>query len=92
MSILEDLYDGNIYPVEKPIKKDGEYQKINKQLTQHIDELLSLLNSEEKLLCEKIEDNFYKASYISEKERFIEGFRIGAQMMWEVMHFNSSNF
>jgi len=92
MSILEELYNGNINPSEKYIKNGSAYQKLNKQLTEQIYELMTLLNNEEKLLFEKIGDNISALNYISEKERFIEGFRIGVHMMWEIIHFKSANF
>lgn len=92
MSVLEDLYNGNINPSEKYIKNGSEYQMLNKQLMEAIDELMLLLNNEEKQRCEKIIDNILRLSCISEKEHFIEGLRIGAQMMWEIIHFKSENY
>ncbi len=92
MSILEELYNGNLNPVEKHIKNGSKYQKLNKQLTESIDELMLLLNNEEKQLCEKIIDNVLELGCISEKERFIEGFRMGAQFMWEIIFFKSENY
>ncbi len=92
MSALEELYNGNISPSEKFLKDGGEYKAINQKLTKYIDELMLHLNNEEKQLCEKIEDNIYKLSYISEKECFIEGFRLGAQIMWEILLYKSENY
>lgn len=92
MSILEELYNGNINPVEKYIKNGSEYQKLNKQLIEYIDELMLLLNNKEKQLCEKIINDILELGCIAEKEHFIEGFRMGAQMMWEIICFKSENY
>ncbi len=92
MSILEELYNGNINPLERYIKNGSEYQKLNNQLTECLDELMLLLDNRGKQLCEKIGDNIADLSCISEKECFIEGFCMGTQMMWEIMHFKSENF
>ena len=92
MSILEELYDGNIRPFERYIKSDSEYQKLSNQLSEHLNTFMTLLNDKEKQLYEKIEAGFSDLNYISEKECFIEGFRIGVQIMWEVIHFKSKNY
>lgn len=92
MSILEELYNGNIVPTEKYIKKGGEYQKINDELSEKIEKLMCTLNSKQKDLCEEIEDGFCRLSYISEKECFIDGFRLGAQIMREILEYKSKNY
>ncbi len=92
MAILEELYNGNIVPSEKFIKKGGEYQKVNDELSEKIEKLTCTLNSKEKDLCEEIGDGICKLSYISEKECFIEGFRLGAQIMREILEYKSENF
>lgn len=92
MSILEELYKGNVNPSDKYIKENSEYAEINKQLTKYIDELLPLLNDEEKQLCEKIADTASNLGYISEKERFVEGFCTGAQIVLELLNYKSENF
>lgn len=92
MTILEDLYYGNIQPWEKSIKKGSAYQKTDKQLSKYLDELMASLDQDQKTLCEKIADKICDLGDISEKERFMEGFCIGAQIMWEIVHFQSTNF
>lgn len=92
MSIIEELYHGNISPSQKYIKEGSELQKTNNKLIEHIEQLLPLLNEEEKRLYEKIEEAMFRLNEISEKERFFEGFCIGAQMVWEIVHFKSTNY
>lgn len=92
MSILEELYNGNVNPSGKYIRKGSEYQRINNQLTDDIEKLIGMLNEEERQLCKRIEDNLYKLGYITEKERFIEGFGIGVQLMCEILNYKSESF
>lgn len=92
MSILEELYHGNINPSELHIKKGSEYQKVSKQFAEKAEKLLVSLNKEEAALFESILDDHTSLSYISEKDRFAEGFRIGALLMWEIMNYESQNF
>lgn len=92
MTILEELYNGNIHPTEKHIKKGSTYQKINDQLAENLDKLMILLKDEEKCLFEKIEGDALQLGYISEKENFIDGSCLGAQMMLEIMSRKSEDF
>ncbi len=92
MSILKDFFNGNTIPCEKYIKRDGEYYELNKELTKNIDNLSSSLNSQEKDLFEKIENDAISICAICEEERYIEGFCAGAKMMLEIMNYKSENF
>lgn len=92
MSVLSDLFDGNINPSVKFIKNGGEYQKRNEQFITSVDELTALLDDKEKQLLETILDNSATLNCLSEKEYFVEGFCIGAKIMQEIMHFESLNF
>lgn len=88
MSILNELYNGNIKPAEKCVKKDSEYQKCNTELTENTKKLTALLNDTEKELYEQVLENMFNLSYISEKQNFIDGFCIGSQMMLEILRHN----
>ncbi len=92
MSMLKELYNGNINPVEKYIKKGGEYQKINKLLVEDIDKLILKLNADEKKLLEKIFDEMSSLNLISETESFVYGFCLGSQLILEILNYKSENF
>lgn len=53
MTILEELYNGNINPSSRFIKNDSEYQRVNHQLTEYLDKLMMSLDDDEKQLYEK---------------------------------------
>lgn len=91
MSILEDLYEGKIHPWDKQIYKDGEYRRIADRLADRMDELTVCLDERGKTLCDIIENDLSDLSTVSQRECFIEGVRLGAQIMWEIYHYESEN-
>lgn len=92
MSILKDLYYGNIEPSQRFIKKDSEYKKIQGEFVDCLEELNATLTEEQKRLRVQIEDKSLAMCCISEEERFIDGFCMGAKMMLEIINFKSSNY
>ena len=92
MSIIEELYNGNINPSEKFIKKGSEYANLTKQVSDCSVKLMSILNIEQKALLNESSDIMSNLCYINEKEAFTEGFCIGAKMMLDIMNFSSKNF
>ncbi len=92
MSILKDLYYGNIKPSERYVKKESEYHKETVKLSNDIDEFIKLLNNKENELFERIIDTIYAIKELSEEECFIKGFCTGAKMMLEISNYKSNNF
>lgn len=92
MSILEELYNGNIDPSEKYMKKGGAYQETHCILTEQIDALSATLNDSQKELLQKIEDTEAELRYLSEKSRFMEGFCLGAQLQNEILRWENSPY
>ena len=85
MSILEELWRGNVTPNERAIKPDSEYHN-----------LICAANAEEKRLMEylsadgrEVYDSLCKMrsdlAGMSEMDTFIVGFRMGARVMMEVL-------
>ena len=92
MNILEEFYYGNITPGDFHINKGSEYDVALKKLCSYTEELFPTLNKEQKRLFEKIELSATEMNGISEKERFIKGFRLGVQIISAVFLLDSSNF
>ncbi len=84
MTILENLYNGNINIVEKSIKKGSEYDRLTKLASELEDKLMESINGQEKELFESIFVTRFQQEDIMLTETFIEGFRLGAQIMLEV--------
>lgn len=85
MSILEELYNGNISPIERFIKDGSEYSKLFNSVNENEDRLFEHLSREQKALYESIAESKGMLEGISEKEIFIDGFRLGARIMLEIL-------
>ncbi|MFR9182382.1 MAG: DUF6809 family protein [Christensenellales bacterium] len=84
MNIIEELYYGNINPIEKEFKRDSSYAKFMKIFSENEHKLYSFFeeHKEEKELftamCSALLD-------FGERERFIEGFRLGARFLLDML-------
>ena len=92
MSILNELYNGNISPSEKFIKKNSEYYKLNGELIDKMSEFTAKLKSEEKARFEEIETYAIKLCAICEEEMYIDGFCTGVKLIQEITNYKSENF
>lgn len=86
-SILEQLYDGEIFPAEQYSPKEKEYRKIYREHYSHYEdfiEILSKLNPPlDKRFIEIMDEQMDEIPYYF-SEMFIDGFRLGAKVMAEV--------
>lgn len=89
MSIIEDLWYGNISPCERDIKRSSEYADVLERIVQLEADLHARLNDEEKEILEKFVNCTNEMCCISEREMFVQGFMLGAKLIIEVM--NSEN-
>lgn len=85
MSILKELYNGNICPCERSVRKGSEFHRLSQIISETESRLLTGLTAEQKALYEVIFENIYQQQDISETEIFAEGFRLGASTMLEVL-------
>jgi hypothetical protein len=89
MSIIEDLWYGNISPCERDIKRSSEYSDVLERIVQIEADLHARLNDEEKEILERFVNCTNEMCCISEREIFVQGFMLGAKLIIEVM--NSEN-
>ena len=85
MKIIEDLYYGHISPYEMSISAAPEYQKLKALADRNEDLLRQTLSDEQKELLEKLIESMTDISSISERDMFINGFRLGIKLMIDVM-------
>jgi len=85
MNILEDLWFGNISPWERPFKKDSAYAELLALVIRHQEDLNGRLNDEEKEIFEKYSECSNEMHDLTEREAFVKGFTIGAQIVIAVM-------
>lgn len=86
MDILEDLYYGNLFPHEKCAKFDDEMKELIGLLNRNEEKLIATLSDEQKEIVEKYKDCNREISEISERNAFLNGFRLGARSIIEVVN------
>ena len=74
MSILEEIWFGNVHPGELNMKKHSPYKELLALMIRHQDDLLSRLNDEEKEIFEKYADAASEMYSHTNREVFISGF------------------
>ncbi len=86
MYILEDLYYGNLFPHEKVSKLDDEMKELLGLLNRNEEKLIATLSDEQKETFEKYKDCNREISEICERNAFLNGFRLGARIIIEVVN------
>ena len=86
MNTLEDLYYGNIVPNEKCAKLDDEVKELLKLLNRNEEKLTATLTEVQKETFEKYKDCNREISEICEREIFLNGFRLGARIIIDVVN------
>lgn len=86
MNTLEDLYYGNLFPHEKCAKLDDEMKELIGLLNRNEEKLTATLSDEQKETFEKYKDCNREISEICERNAFLNGFRLGARIIIEVVN------
>ena len=83
MTTLEDFYFGNVNPSEYNQSK-GVKKKLS-EMAKLLDEFRSIINSEQqKEKLEQIENCQLSLIALSEKDAYIEGFKLGVKIATEI--------
>ena len=85
MSILEDLWHGRITPSQRFARRGSEYDKLAKQACVHLDRVWEELSEEGRQNYDKFTYLDSAMAYISECDCFVQGFRLGAKLILEVL-------
>ncbi|MGN0998617.1 MAG: DUF6809 family protein [Faecousia sp.] len=81
MSILEELWYGNVYPSEQTIGKDSEYTQALHKVVDEKEHLITSLTPEIQKAIEKLMDAQMDVAVIAERDAFVMGFRLAVQIM-----------
>ena len=84
MTILEDLYYGNLIPNES-FRQSSKYGKALQVLVAQEESLEKTLTDEQKVMFNKLRDCQSNFNAIGESDSFIKGFRLGAKIAVEIM-------
>ncbi len=85
MTILEDLYYGNVRPWERPVKKESKEQNAVQLMVNNEEKLRMTLTEQQKEMLEKYRDGYNELMSICEREAFTCGFTLATRIMVEVM-------
>ncbi len=85
MLILEDLYLGNVHPIERGFKRNSQYAKALDEVVKVGDALTASLNENEKKLFEDFMDAQREVTVLTDCETFLCAFRLGAKIMLDVL-------
>ena len=85
MNTIQDLYYGRISPYEMSISATPEYQKLKALADRNEDLLRESLSDKQKELLDKLIETVTDISSISERDMFINGFRLGVKLMIDIM-------
>lgn len=85
MSILEELWYGNIEPAEYDISPDKKYKDMLQLISRNEDKLLATMTDAQKELFTKYADCVREYQVMAECLLFQSSFRLGVRIMLEVM-------
>ena len=87
MPTLENFFFGNINPSEYKQSKDT--RKKLSEMTDLLDELKSLLTTEQqKEKLEQVDNCLLSLIALSERDAYLEGFKLGVKLTTEIYHHN----
>ena len=90
MYILDKLYRGNVSPIGDFPKDNAEYVEALQKLIDEQYVLRKMISAEAHEQYEKLVELERAVDRIAEEECFVEGFRMGVQMMLDVLQCSSS--
>ena len=85
MKTIKELWYGNISPFEQCTRGDKQLKELLKLVARNKEELDASLTEKQKEIHEKFEENMNEMHGITERDAFSYGFRLGVQLMAEVL-------
>ena len=80
-NILEDLWYGNIIPMEDSGRKNEQVKKLSTLMSKYRENLSETLNDSQKELLAKYDDAVNAMYAEIEKDAFIYGFKLGGRLV-----------
>ena len=87
MGIISELWYGNIEPQGRSIPRSKEYKQLLNKICEYEEQFRGIFSPEQQKDFEDYENATISVSAISEEASFVEGFRLGAKIMLEVLQF-----
>ena len=83
MTLLEDLWYGNVNPHESILTENRQYKHLLSLMGRNRDELSETLNDKQQETLEKYDEAMNEMHSLAEVEAFSCGFRLGVRLMIE---------
>ncbi len=83
-TLLQQLYDGEVYPAECINPRSQEYLKINRAISEEKHYFYGVLSEEHRKHFDEIDDLWYQANSVYGYENFVYGLRLGVRLMIEI--------
>ena len=90
-SVINELYYGNICPVEQIGRLTPEARTILKRIHENVERLEESLNEQEKAILHSIQDDRLELDSIIGEKRFREAFALGVRLAIEVFTMEPGN-
>ena len=85
MSVLEELWYGNLEPSEYSFSSNREYKELLHLVSRNEEKLLSTMTQEQKELFSRYSDCVREFQSLTELLLFQSSFKLGAKLMAEMM-------
>ena len=87
MGVISELWYGNIEPQDRKIPRDKEYKQLLNKICKYEEQFRGIFSPEQQKAFEEYENATISVTAISEEASFVEGFRLGAKIVLEVLQF-----
>ena len=85
MSIIRQIYEGELHPAESRYPDDPEYLRMWRELESKLNHLTAMLDENGKQLLEDVLNLRMGMDGMGNADMFEAGFRLGAEIMVEVL-------
>ena len=85
-NILQQLYDGEIYPAENIGHRNPDLQQINDRLSEEKDKLIKSLSENDRANFQAVDDLSGESAAIYGYECFAHGFKLAVSLLLESMN------
>ncbi len=85
MNLLEKLFYGELIPFEAPARDTAEWKRLVAQVTKDETALCDGMTDEQMEKYRKYYDSAARHHVMETRDAFVIGFRLGAQMMMEIL-------
>ena len=85
MYVLEKLWRGSLTPSEKSIRRGGEYHRLMEELCETEEQLEAELTPGAREVFHRYQQIQTELQDIENRENFMEAFRMGAQLILDVI-------